>query len=71
MQTLDEKIRALPPEMQEELENFVDYLLEKRQRQSKQSFKLRWRGAMRDLRDTTSVELQHKATEWRIDDVSR
>ncbi len=70
MPTLDEKIRALPPDMQRELEDFVDSLLEK-QGHSKQSFKLSWRGAMRDLRDATSVELQHKALEWRIDDVSR
>jgi hypothetical protein len=31
MQTLEEKIRHLPPELAKEVENFVEFLLAKRQ----------------------------------------
>ncbi len=30
MQTLEEKIRALPPDLQREIEDFVEFLVEKR-----------------------------------------
>ncbi len=65
MQTLKELINQLPPELQEEVRDFVEFLVEKRVRKPKARLKLDWRGALRDLRDQyTSVELQHKALEW-------
>ncbi len=65
MKTLEEKIKALPPELQREVEDFVEFLLERRGPKPKGKLKLDWRGALRDLRDQyTSVELQHKALEW-------
>ncbi|HID86246.1 MAG TPA: DUF2281 domain-containing protein [Anaerolineae bacterium] len=60
-----EMVKVLPPELQHEVEDFVQFLLEKRARKPKGKFKFDWEGALEDLRDQyTSVELQHKALEW-------
>lgn len=65
MPTLKEYIDKLPPELQQEVEDFVRFLLEKRNKKPKGKLKFDWRGALRDLRDKyTSVELQHKVLEW-------
>ena len=65
MGRIEERMKELPPELQQEVEDFVQFLIEKRTRKSKGPLKLDWRGALRDLRDQyTSVELQHKVLEW-------
>ena len=68
MQTLKELIEKLPPELQQEVRDFVEFLLKRRAAKleaKKGELKLDWRGALRDLRDKyTSVELQHKVLEW-------
>jgi hypothetical protein len=62
---IGEMVKELPPELQQEVEDFVRFLLEKRTRKPKGKFKFDWAGALEDLRDQyTSVELQHKALEW-------
>jgi mRNA-degrading endonuclease RelE of RelBE toxin-antitoxin system len=66
MENIEEIIRKLPPELQREVKDFVDFLIEKRAR--KQGVKLRqdWAGALKDYRDKySSLELQKKALEWR------
>jgi hypothetical protein len=64
-QPLDEMVKKLPLDIQEEVRDFIEFLLEKRVPKSRAKLKLDWRGALRDLRDKyTSVELQHKALEW-------
>ncbi len=71
MPTLEEKIRALPPELQREVEDFLDSLLSKHTSIPKKPMKLDWRGGLKELRDKyTSVQLQHKILEWRMNDVS-
>ena len=64
MGSLQELIKQLPSELQEEVRDFVEFLLEKRLpkvKTKKGELKLDWRGALRGLRDKyTSVELQHK-----------
>lgn len=66
MRTLVELIAQLPPELQREVQDFVESLLERRKRpKGKPQFD--WAGALKDLRGQyTSVELQHKINEWRI-----
>ena len=65
MSPLEEKIRRLPPDAQRQVEQFVDSLVERQKNKPAGTLKLRWRGALRDLRDKyTSVELQHKVLEW-------
>ena len=67
MKSLEERVKELPPELKKEVQTFVDHLLAKGKRKSGGSFKFDWAGALKDLRDKyTSVELQHKISEWRI-----
>ena len=64
---IEERIRQLPPELQREVEDFVDFLLEKRLENPRGKPTFEWAGALKDLRDQySSVELQHKISEWRI-----
>jgi len=67
MKSLEEKIKELPPELQQEVEDFVDSLTERQEQRGKGQLKLDWRGSLRDLRDQyTSVELQHEIIRlWR------
>jgi hypothetical protein len=65
MPTLKEFVEKLPPDLQQEVKDYIEFLLEKRHTKHKGELKLDWRGALRDLRDKyTSVELQHKSLEW-------
>ena len=67
MKPLDERIRELPPDLAQEVEDFLDFLLERHRRKATRTPSFGWAGALKELRDQyTSVELQHKASEWRI-----
>ena len=70
METLEEKIKKLPPELKAEVEKFIETLLEgqkKRTKRNKPAF--RWVGVLKDLREQfSSVELQHEISKWRIQD---
>lgn len=64
---IEERIKELPPELQREVEDFVQFLLEKRLKRPRGKPNFGWAGALKDLREQyTSVELQHKISEWRI-----
>jgi len=64
---LEELIKELPAEIQEEVRDFVEFLLEKRMKRSRGRPRFDWAGALKDLRDQyTSVELHHRISEWRI-----
>ncbi len=65
MKTLEEMIRELPPELRQEVEDFIEFLLQKRAKRSLEPLRLEWKGALQDVRaHFTAVELQHKAQEW-------
>lgn len=65
MKSFDETFKKLLPDLQQEVEDFAQFLIEKRVQKSKGELKLDWRGALRNLRDKyTSIELQHKLLEW-------
>lgn len=67
MQSLKELTEKLPPELRQEVQDFVEFLLERRARRPKRKTRFEWAGALKDLRDRyTSVELQHKIAEWGI-----
>jgi hypothetical protein len=69
MENIEKKIGKLPFELQREVEDFVDFLLEKRKRRRGKP-RFDWAAALKDLRDKyTSVELQHKISEWRIGEI--
>jgi hypothetical protein len=64
---IENMVKKLPPEYQEEVRNFVKFLMEKRVKKSRGRPKFDWGGTLKELRDQyTSVELQHKVSEWRI-----
>jgi len=68
MMQIEQKIKELPPELQHEVEDFIEFLIERRV--IKQGKKLRqdWAGALSDYRDQyTSLELQKKSLDWRGD----
>jgi len=66
--TLEETIKSLPPDMAKEVEDFIQFLMRKRAKNTKEEPRLNWRGALKHLRDKfTSVELQHEALDWRGD----
>jgi mRNA-degrading endonuclease RelE of RelBE toxin-antitoxin system len=68
MKTLEESIKELPPELRREVEDFVEFLLERRARKHGRRLRQDWAGALSDYRDQfTSLELQKKALEWRGD----
>lgn len=65
MEKIGDMIKDLPPELQQEVEDFVKFLLEKHRKKPQGKLKFDWEGALEDLRDKyTSVELQHKILEW-------
>lgn len=65
MQTLTEIVKQLPPDLQQEVEDFVEFLLEKRARFKQKRLRLTWAGALREFREQyTSLDLQKKALEW-------
>jgi hypothetical protein len=65
-ETIEHAVRLLPPEIQDQVREFIESLLAEQKTPTKVAKpKLDWRGALRDLREQyTSVELQHKALEW-------
>ena len=68
MQTLKQLIDQLPPELQQEVQDFVEFLLERKVRKRGRKLRQDWAGALKEYRDQyTSLELQKKALEWRGD----
>jgi len=69
MTTLEKKISTLPHELNREVEDFVEFLIEKRLKRPKGRPTFSWAGSLKELRDEyTSVELQHKVLQWRTED---
>lgn len=63
--TTEELVRELPTELQEEVRDFVVFLIEKKAKKKHGELKMDWAGALKDMREEyTSVELQHKASDW-------
>lgn len=68
MDNIAELIRRLPPNLQQEVEDFVEFLARKRARKKGRKLRQDWAGALKEYRDRyTSLELQKKALEWRGD----
>jgi hypothetical protein len=65
---LAELVQELPPEVQAEVRDFVEFLLAKHGRKPGRKLRQGWAGILRDYRQQyTSLELQQKALEWRGD----
>ena len=65
---IEEIIKKLPPEFQKEVEDFIQFLLEKHKKKTGKKLKQEWAGALKKYRKQfTSLELQKKSLEWRED----
>ncbi|HKP13371.1 MAG TPA: DUF2281 domain-containing protein [Blastocatellia bacterium] len=65
MKSLDDKVRELPPELQQEVESFIESLSDRMKSKDAVQLRLDWRGALQELSaEYSSVDLQHKALDW-------
>ena len=64
-ESIDDKIQSLPTEIRREIVEYVESLVEMYSRH-RNKFLFDWEGKLKNLRNRmSSVELQHKALEWR------
>ena len=64
--TVEEKIRMLPPDLQEAALRYIDEILKRSNRKTPATFRCAAEGALAELGTRcSSVELQHRASEWR------
>ncbi|MCD6373469.1 MAG: DUF2281 domain-containing protein [Thermococcus sp.] len=66
MEDIEKIFTKLPPEARKELLDYAEFLLAKYGRGERKGFSFTWAGKLKDVK-MTSVELQHKALEWRSD----
>jgi hypothetical protein len=72
MKPLEQKIKDLPPDLQREVEDFVDFILDRRSPRPRGKPTFDWAGALKDLRDQyTSVELQHEISKMRTEHLEK
>jgi len=67
-QDIESKINKLPEHVISEINDFIDFLLDKygETETEKSKFSFNWEGGLNHIKDQyTSVELQHKSNEWR------
>lgn len=65
MKNIDEMIKELPPEFQQEVRDFAEFLLEKKLHPKQKKLRMTWAGGLKEFRNQfTSLELPKKALEW-------
>ena len=62
--TFIETFVKMPEKIQNQILDYVNSILKEDSKVSGKNFKFKWEGALKDMKET-SVELQHKANEWR------
>ena len=63
---LIQSIREMPPDRQQELEDFVMFLVKRSPPSPRRKLRQDWAGALREFKKSFSaIELQKKAQEWR------
>jgi hypothetical protein len=66
MESVELKLKKLPRDLKDEVEDYVDYLLERKCKKNAKKPNLNWIGGLREFKDQyTALELQKKADEWR------
>lgn len=66
MPKLKEKIDQLPPKLKNEVDDFIDFLIDKYKKDKSTTLKQDWSGALKEYKNKyTSMQLQEKAKEWR------
>jgi hypothetical protein len=65
-EAIRKKLDGLPAELEKEVLDFIDFLLQKHRKKADRALLFDWEGGLSEINDKyTSVELQHKASEWR------
>ncbi len=64
VKNIEKKISQLSPGLMEELDHYLDYLINKRVAQKPTKLKQDWAGGLKDI-NLTAIELQKKALDWR------
>jgi len=65
MTNFEKVMTELPPELKQEVQDFAQYLMDKKTIRTQQKLRLSWAGGLKSLRDKyTSLELQKKALDW-------
>jgi len=64
-ESVEEKIRRLPPDLQRNLLDYIDSLTRQSERAVSGKFRFEWEGCLSHLKEKySSVDLQHKALDW-------
>jgi hypothetical protein len=64
--SVEKKIQTLPPDLRAEAINYIDELVKRSKKRSSKTFRCAAEGTLADLGARySSVDLQHKALEWR------
>jgi hypothetical protein len=65
MESIQEKLNNLPPELKTEVNDFIDFLLKKMKRRPRKKLKLDWAGGLKEFKHKfTSLDLQKNIIEW-------
>jgi hypothetical protein len=65
---LNQKLKKVPPQLIPEIMDYIDFLINKYgiDSSNKRKFKFQWSGGLAEIsKQHNSVELQHKAMDWR------
>ena len=66
--SISEMMQALPPHIQSEVIDFIEFLMGKYQRKPNRKLRQDWAGALSDHRDRySSLDLQKQSLKWRGD----
>ncbi len=61
---IEKKISRLSPELMDELDHFLDYLINKKVYHQQRKLKQDWAGGLSDI-NISAIDLQKKALDWR------
>jgi hypothetical protein len=61
---IEYKIHQLSPALMVELDSFLDYLINKKDKKKQKKLKQDWAGGLKEI-EMSAIELQKKALDWR------
>ena len=64
IKSIEKKINQLTPGLIDELDHYLDYLINKRVARKKRKLTQDWAGGLKD-QNISSIDLQKKALDWR------
>ena len=68
MNELIEMIKKLPPNVQKEVQDYVEFLISKKSGKQGSKLSQKWAGALKEFRQKyTSLALEDKGLDWRRD----